>query len=137
MIAKHLTILFVDDEPWLSESLRSVLESRGFNCVSRDDMSSAIDYLKTNDVAVIVTDIMMYGGKEFPDIDSSEVGFHFVAKLRKEWPEVAVVCLSVIGDQEKILSLKRQRVLYLRKGETPLENAVKLIQGKATGTYSF
>ena len=100
-------------------------------------MSSAIDYIRANGVAVIVTDIMMPGGKDFPDIDSSEVGFHFVTKVRKEWPEIAVICLSVIGDQRKIMGLKKQGIQYLRKGETPLETAVKLIVGKATGTYSF
>jgi len=135
--AARLTILFVDDEPWLSESLRAVLEARGFNCVSRDDMSSAMDYIRANEVAVVVTDIMMPGGKDFPDLDSSEAGFHFVARVRNEWPDVAIICLSVVGDQEKISGLKRRGVLYLRKGETPLDTASKLIEGKATGRYSF
>jgi CheY-like chemotaxis protein len=137
MTTRPLTILFVDDEPWLSESLRAVLESRGFPCVSKRDMSSAIDYIRAHEVAVIVADIMMPGGKDFAEIDSSEVGFHFVRKVRNEWPDIGIICLSVIGDQEKIVSLKKQGVLYLRKGETPLETAVKLVQGKATGTYVY
>jgi CheY-like chemotaxis protein len=137
MRTRRLTILFVDDEPWLSESLRAVLESRGLNCVSKRDMSSAIDFIRTNEVAVIVTDIMMSGGKDFAEIDSSEVGFHFVTKVRNEWPDIGVICLSVIGDQAKIVGLKKRGVLYLRKGETPLETAVKLIEGKATGTYVY
>ena len=137
MSAKSLTILFVDDEPWLSLPIREVLEARGYNCVSREDMSSALDYIRGNTVSVLVTDIMMPGGKDFPDIDSSEVGFHFVTLVRNEWPDISVICLSVIGDQGKIETLKRRRVLYLRKGETPLDTALKLVEAKATGRYSF
>jgi len=129
-------ILFVDDEPWLSQPLRLTLEADGFKCVSRTDMSSAWDYVKTNNVSVVVTDTMMPGGDNFPEIDSSEAGYHFVTLLRKERPKISIICLSVIGDQTKIQQLKRQNVHYLRKGETPLSTAVKLIVSKASGRYS-
>jgi len=131
------TILFVDDEPWLSEALRWALEGRGFNCVSKEDVSSALRYMQSNNVSVLVTDIMMPGGPDFPDVDSLEAGFYFVSKVRRDWPAVSVICLSVIGDQQKIRALKRLNVQYLRKGETPLQTAIALIESKATGRYSF
>ena len=131
------TILFVDDEPISTEALRMVLEAKGFRCVSMTDMTEALEFLKKEDVSVLVSDIMMPAGKDFPEINSSETGFHFVVKVRKDFPNVAIICLSVIGDQSKILYLKKQGVLYIRKGETPLETAGNLIESKATGVYRY
>ena len=137
MMKKKHTILFVDDEPMFTEPLRLLLEAKGFNCVSLTDMSSAVEFLDHNEVSVLVSDIMMPSGEAFPGIDSSETGFHFVSMVRQEFPEVRVVCLSVIGDQSKIQKLKRQGALYLRKGETPLDTAASLIESKATGVINF
>src|SRR5260370_21682770 len=131
------TVFFVDDEPLLTEALQAKLEARGFRCIVRTNMSSALGFLEEENVGVIVTDIMMPAGQDFADVDSSETGFVFVEQVKKRFPAVAIVCLSVIGDQRKIRELKRKNVLYLRKGETPLETAVKLIVSKATGTFSM
>lgn len=131
------TILFVDDEPISSEGLRMVLEAKGFRCVSLTDMTAALNFLQKDKVSVLVSDIMMSSGQDYPEIDSSETGFHFVAKVRKNFPDVAIICLSVIGDQTKIQKLKRQGVLYLRKGETPLDTAARLIESKATGVSRY
>lgn len=132
------TIVFVDDEPWgLGAPLRLALESRNFECPSFSDMSSAWRFIQNSTVHVVVTDIMMPGGEDYPDVDSLTAGFFFVKLIRKKYPKLPVVCLSVIGDQGKINELKRQNVLYLRKGETPLETALRLIESKATGRISF
>jgi DNA-binding NarL/FixJ family response regulator len=137
MKAKTHTILFVDDEPTLTEPLRLLMEAKGFNCVSRTDMTSAMIFLRSNQVSVLVTDIMMPSGDEFPEIDSSETGMHFVSKVRDEYPDIRIICLSVIGEQSKIQELKSQGALYLRKGETPLDTAASLIESKATGIISY
>ena len=130
-------ILFVDDEPWGHESLRYALESQGYECVTATDMSSAITALRAHDFSAVVTDIMMPGGPDYSNIDSQEVGFHFVELLREHWPRTPVICLSVIGDQIKIRGLKRKRVQYLRKGEVPLSTAVDVISRAATGRNSY
>ena len=130
------TILFVDDEPSSTYALRLLVEAKGFRCESVTNMTAAIEYLRKNKVSVLVSDIMMPSGDAFSEIDSSETGLHLVAKVRREFPDVSVICLSVIGDQSKIQKLKKQGVLYLRKGETPLDTAARLIESKATGSYS-
>jgi DNA-binding NarL/FixJ family response regulator len=99
-------------------------------------MTSALRYMETEPISVLVTDIMMPAGDEFPSVDSAETGFVFVAKVRRKFPKTSVICLSVIGDQKKINELKRTSVLYLRKGETPLSTAASLIESKATGRYT-
>lgn len=131
------TILFVDDEPVSTAPLRLLMEAKGFSVVSRTDMSSAMEFLRSNRVSVLVTDIMMPSGDQFPGIDSSETGFHFVFKVRDEFPDVSIICLSVIGNQKKIERLKKRGTLYLRKGETPLDTAARLIESKATGVVTY
>ena len=131
------TILFVDDEPNSTDALRVLLEAQGFHCVSLSDMTSALHFLRKESVDVVVSDIMMPGGSDFSEIDSAETGFFLTARIRQEFPDVRVICLSVIGDQSKIQNLKRRGILYLRKGETPLNTAARLIESKATGLSRF
>jgi len=126
-------VLLVDDEPALSEALAFTLESRGFTCITATDMTSGFEALKQHQVAALVTDIMMPAGGAFSNIDASEAGFHFIRLVQANWPRLPIVCLSVIGDQEKIHSLTRQGVRYLRKGETPLSTAVEVITAVASG----
>jgi CheY-like chemotaxis protein len=137
MNRKRYSILFVDDEPWLTEPLRLSLESRQYSCISTTSASEAWEYLDSHPVDVIVTDVMMPAGDLFPNVDSSEAGFHFVRRVRQRWPRMSLICLSVIADSERIDELKRQNILYLRKGETPLSTALRLIESKATGRVSF
>ena len=137
MSSRRYVILFADDEPWLTESLRLSLESRQYSCISTTSASEAWRYLDSHSVDVIITDVMMPAGDLFPNIESSEAGFHFVRRVRQRWPRISVICLSVIADSDKIQELKRQDILYLQKGETPLSTALRLIESKATGRVSF
>jgi CheY-like chemotaxis protein len=125
------TILFVDDEPWFHESLRYALEPKGYKCLFSTDMTTALEMLEVHQVAVVVTDIMMPAGSKFPDIDSQETGFHLIQKLKKDHPQIAVVCLSVIGDEAKIRPLRAMRIDYLRKGEVTLATVVQTIERAA------
>jgi CheY-like chemotaxis protein len=125
------TLLFVDDEPWFHESLRYALETKGYKCIFATDMTTALEILDTQEVAVVVTDIMMPAGTKFPQIASEETGFHFIQKLRSERPQIGIVCLSVIGDELKIRPLRAMRIEYLRKGEVPLATVVQTIERAA------
>jgi CheY-like chemotaxis protein len=134
---RQFRILFADDEPWLSEALRLSLECEGYDCISMTSASAAWQILEQGNIDLVVTDIMMPGGDLFPDVNSEETGFEFIRRIRQRWPRQSVICLSVIADTTRIETLKKQNVLYLRKGETPLETALKLIESKATGKTSF
>jgi DNA-binding response OmpR family regulator len=77
-------VLLVDDEPSLSsEPLAFTLESRDFDCVIATDMSSAVTALEKNQIAVVVTDIMMPPGVRFAGISSLEAGFYFIDYVKK------------------------------------------------------
>jgi DNA-binding NarL/FixJ family response regulator len=129
------TLLFVDDEPWFTQPLRMTLEERGFHCVVRTDASGAWQYICGNDISALITDIMMPPGDEFKEINSSDAGFFLIERVRKKFPRMSIICLSVVGDQVKIQELKHMGVQFLRKGETPLNTALRLVESKATGLY--
>jgi CheY-like chemotaxis protein len=126
-------VLLVDDEPGLAIALREALEAENLSCESVTNMSTALRYIETHELAVLVTDIMMPAGPDYPQVDSQETGFHLISIVKKRWPRLPVICLSVIGDHAKIKSLKRLHVRFLRKGETPLETAVNVIKEVAIG----
>jgi CheY-like chemotaxis protein len=135
--SEDLTILFADDEPWFHESLRYALEEKGYTCVTALDATEAIAVINRERVSLLVTDVMMPAGAAFPAIDSQEAGFHLIELVRKYWPDIPIVCLSVIGDQIKIRGLRQRRVQYLRKGEVPLSTAVQTIEKALTRKVSF
>jgi DNA-binding NarL/FixJ family response regulator len=126
-------VLLADDEPWLSEALAISLESQDFECLIATDVTSAVQALRSHRVCALVTDIMMPGGSEFPKVDASGAGFYLIDFVQRQWPDLPIVCLSVIGDQQKISSLTSRGIRYLRKGETPLSTAVEVITAVATG----
>jgi CheY-like chemotaxis protein len=132
-----IKILFVDDEPWGTEPLRLKLEGRGLICKIATDMSSALKLMDKEEFKLVVMDIMMPAGVDFPEIDSTRTGIELAIKIKKRYPYTKIICLSVIGDQRIIYSLKKKGVLYLRKGETSLKVASKLIESKATGVITF
>jgi DNA-binding NarL/FixJ family response regulator len=131
------SILLVDDEPIFSEALRFALEAEGFDCAFERDMSAGLKYLETHNVSVLVTDVMMPPGLMYPRIPSSETGFHFIRIVNRNWPNVRIICLSVIGDQKKIAALTSRGIRYLRKGETPLDKTISTIRSAATGITSY
>ena len=118
------SILFVDDEPWFHEPIRMTLESKGYECFVATDMTSALDMIEKREFSVVVTDIMMPAGPKFPEVDSQDTGFRLIENLRALSPQLAIVCLSVIGDEARIQPLRRLRIDYLRKGEVPLATVV-------------
>jgi DNA-binding NarL/FixJ family response regulator len=130
-------VLLVDDEPGFAVALHVALEAESLDCITATDMSSALRYLETNEVAVLVTDVMMPPGKDYSEIDSQEAGFHLISIVKERWPRLPVICLSVIGNHSKIRSLMRLNVRFLRKGETPLETAIKIIKRASLGVSSY
>ncbi|WP_026091511.1 response regulator [Blastomonas sp. AAP53] len=67
-------ILTVDDSPSMRMLLRASLTSAGYAVVEAEDGRAALDWLDTNDAAVVITDITM------PRLD----GFGLIAALRAQ-----------------------------------------------------
>lgn len=128
-------ILFADDEPIYIEGLIEKAKSEGYEVIVCDNASEAIDLVERGDIDCLVIDIMMDPGDKLKDVEPHKAGLKAIDIIRKKNPYQSLICLSVISDQNIINSLKRKNVLYLRKGETPLNSAWRVIESKVTGVY--
>lgn len=78
-----MTILIIDDERALRETLREMLETLGYDVCEAKDGSEGIEILKRNRVALVITDILM------PKKDGIET-IHDIRRLYKHLPIVAM-----------------------------------------------
>jgi len=78
MLGENKRILVVDDDPDIVEPLRMVLESANCDVGSASSAQEALERTQACQPSLILLDIMMPNGTE---------GFHFVWKLRNEYPE--------------------------------------------------
>ena len=81
-------ILIVDDEPQILKLLSQTLEKNGHSCHSAGNVQQARTLLGQQSFDLLVTDIQMPG----------ESGLDLVRFVQSEFPELAVVIVSVIDD---------------------------------------
>jgi CheY-like chemotaxis protein len=130
------TVLFADDELDKIQGLIESIRAEGCNVLTCRDASTAIQRVKKGDIDCLVIDIMMDPGKDMPEVDPQNAGLKAIDRILAFRKNQAIVCLSVISNQKIIRSLKQKGVLYLRKGETSVSVAWKIINSKMTGLYS-
>jgi two-component system, OmpR family, response regulator VanR len=105
------TILIVDDEKEIRDLVNIYLKNEGYNTLMAGDGVEALKILETNDVQLIVLDIMM------PKMD----GIEACMKVRAEH-NVPIIMLSAKSeDMDKILGLTTGADDYLTKPFNPLE----------------
>src|SRR5580765_6232271 len=85
------TILIVDDEPGIRDSLRGVLEDEGFAVSTAPSGEECLALARQNEYACILLDIWLGDG-----ID----GLETLTKLIEEDPDAAVVMISGHGNIE-------------------------------------
>ncbi len=90
-------VLVVDDEAALRRSVARILMSRGFDVDTAEDGLAALDLLKARAVDVILLDLMM------PKMGGMEV----LAKVRKDFPDVAVIMMTAFGDIDTAVAAVR------------------------------
>jgi CheY-like chemotaxis protein len=130
------TVLFADDELDKIQGLIESVRAEGCNILTCRDASTAIELVKNGNIDCLVIDIMMDPGKDMVDVDPLKAGLYAVDKILAFRNKQAIVCLSVISDQKIIRTLKQKGVLYLRKGETSVNVAWRIIHSKMTGLYT-
>ncbi|HEY4061317.1 MAG TPA: response regulator transcription factor [Puia sp.] len=84
MTHRNLTILFVEDEPFLAEIVKESLESRGFDVVHHLTASAALEAYYTSRPDILVLDVML------PDAD----GFAVARRIRETDMEVPILFLT-------------------------------------------
>jgi PAS domain S-box-containing protein len=82
-----LSILVIDDEPAVRETLAEMLELMGHRVVLADGGPSALQLLSANECELVFTDLAM------PDMD----GWETSREIRKRWPNMQVVLVTGYG----------------------------------------
>jgi len=96
-MANKATILVVDDDPDIVESLTLVLKSESYQVEAATNAEEALEKVTAARPDLILLDVMMPDGTE---------GFQFVWKLRNEYPEdlaqPPIVVLTAIHDTTRL-----------------------------------
>lgn len=82
-----LSIMVVDDEPCVRETLAEMLEMMGHRVLLADGGQNALQALATNECELVFTDLAM------PEMD----GWETSREIRKRWPAVKVVLVTGYG----------------------------------------
>jgi len=90
-------ILIVDDELRVREILSRKLADNGYHCLTAPDGNSALKILKTDQVDLVLLDIMM-PGKSGQDV---------LPEIKAMYPDTAVIMITAIADVQTAISLMR------------------------------
>jgi len=111
-------ILVVDDEPVARQSLTEILRLEGYAVNSVPNGQSAVEYVRTHPIELIIVDLRM------PGMDGLEV----IQVVNQISPETEVILLTAFGTTESAVQALRLRVHdYLLKPAPPAQvvNSVK------------
>ena len=122
-------ILVVDDDERLRELICGFLEKNNFNTIASEDAKVAAQKISSQQVDLIVLDVMMPG----------ETGFEFLQKIRTN-NNVPVIMLTALGESDdRIKGLKYGADDYLPKPFEPEELVLRIhtvlkraVSGKAS-----
>ena len=83
-VQKPLTVLLVDDEALVRQSLDAGLRLNGYEVLHAGDGDEALDVLSSTPVDVVVTDLAM----------PRREGLETIVEIRRRFPRVKVIALS-------------------------------------------
>src|ERR1043166_6154090 len=126
------SVLIVDDEPGIRDTLRGVLEDEGFHVSTVATGEECLDAARNGDYACILLDIWLGDG-----ID----GLEALAKLKEEGSDAAVVMISGHGNIETAVRSTKlgafdfiEKPLSLERTVVTVKNAVRQRQLEITNT---
>lgn len=88
------TVLVVDDNPLILETLQSILRSRNFDVICASQGEEALPLLKDNQVDVVISDVMM------PTMDGYQ--FHHSVRNDPTLSHIPFVFLTALDDTKEI-----------------------------------
>ncbi len=110
-MTKNATILVVDDEAPVRETVRAYLEREGYTVYTANDGAAALQSIRAFKPDLIVLDIML------PEVDGLEV----LRRLRQESNAWVLMLSARAEEMDKILGLKMGADDYLTKPFSPRE----------------
>lgn len=81
------SVLVVEDEPYVRESLRDMLDARGYETNAAATVESALGILARTPVDVVITDLKLPGAG----------GLDLIQSVRKQFPDLPIVVLTGFG----------------------------------------
>jgi len=118
---KMARILVVDDEHFMRNFMRRVLERAGHEVEEADGGHEAMERLRATHFDVLITDLLMPTGRGMESITSS----------RKEFPDTAIIAISAVGAYLSVAErLGAQRTLEKPFNNRELLAAVTACLGK-------
>lgn len=112
------SILIADDEPLLSWSLKNCLVKAGFKVTTAESGELAIDFLKSGDFRIVITDMRL------PQMD----GFEVAMAARKTSGLVGVIMITAYGDDVSPSKLNNAGIDCLVAKPFGLNELVELVQ---------
>ncbi len=91
--SKHCSILVVDDDPSVLEATSLLLEEFGYDIVSSPSAGDAITRLETDNIDVVITDIVM----------PSMSGIELLRQIHDLDPQKPVILMTAYADMEKVI----------------------------------
>ena len=95
-------ILFVDDEPNITETLKRSLRKEPYDIFTADSAVTALQILATNPIDVVVSDERMPGMS----------GSVFLGQVRRTYPETVRIILSGQADLEDVVRAINEGEIY-------------------------
>lgn len=95
------TVLVIDDDPDIVESLAMMLEDHGFRVLTANDGVRGLEVFREQKPAAVLTDILM------PEQD----GIGAIIEMRRERPEIKIIAISGAGRMGKTDPLAMARKL--------------------------
>jgi two-component system catabolic regulation response regulator CreB len=109
------TILVVEDEPAIADTIQYALESEGFRCLRLEGGSAVLELLDRQPVALVVLDIGL------PDLSGIEV-----CRRIRQRHEVPVIFLTARADEvDRVVGLELGADDYVTKPFSPRELAAR------------
>lgn len=123
MAMKKLRLVLVDDHPIVLSGLKDTLsQSTSLEILGGfTHDTELLAFLKKNEVDVIVTDYMM------PNNTHSSDGQNYIRFLRRQYPHIALVVLTMVSNPMIIQSLYDAEVSAVVSKEAPLADLMKAI----------
>lgn len=85
-LSKRLTVLIVDDEPYIRLTAADIIQDAGHQTVEAEDADKALSILQHRmDIDVVFTDIKMPGSMD---------GLKLAAEIRSRWPTLHILITS-------------------------------------------
>ena len=104
--AEATRVMIVDDDASVRDVIGVLLSEEGYHCVTADGAQQALEVARRAEPHLVISDVKMPG----------KDGFWLLDRLRKEYPDTAVVMLTGFGDTEAAVEcLRRGAADYLLK----------------------